>query len=271
MTKESLTGSTMVPYKFYIGKKGCCSMILFTIVILTFVLYVTYFQRPPTDELLRMNSKIFQSQESDSIDYLSKIKKFKSSKRKSDNNSELKDSDGIKSVRTAEESKGQESSESGRSDLSKQQSRGRDTWQTFLKANNYVSIGEIYNSCEKSKRLLIGHVLLLPDPKYGGVMARTHMNFSTEYNVTGGEFYIDVKYNDKDLYDNHWELCELAQDDEDEEDQRLVACPLAKGPHSFVQDRNIPYYLPKGKYETNVWITDQTEEVFLCGRCVFVL
>ena len=53
--------------------------------------------------------------------------------------------------------------------------------------------------------------------------------------------YIEVQYNDKDLYSNHWELCTVEEGMED----RIIYCPISTGKKNFVKDLPIPSYLPK--------------------------
>jgi hypothetical protein len=59
--------------------------------------------------------------------------------------------------------------------------------------------------------------------------------------LTGGKFFLEVKYNGKVIYNKDWELCTLDEDYDD----RIVYCPFNPGDHSFVKDRQIPIYLPK--------------------------
>lgn len=63
--------------------------------------------------------------------------------------------------------------------------------------------------------------------------------------LEGGKFFIEVKYNGKDLFSRNWELCTL---DEDYGDERIIYCPFEPGDYSFVKDRPIPFYLPKVCY-----------------------
>ena len=63
--------------------------------------------------------------------------------------------------------------------------------------------------------------------------------FSAE-EITSGQFYILSKYNGKELYSNHWDLCTI---DEEKED-RVVFCPVV-GKKNYVKDMKIPSYLPK--------------------------
>lgn len=127
----------------------------------------------------------------------------------------------------------------------------------------------------------MGKAILLPDKETGGLKVRTFINitlgrykmisvFTTimfgqpikerlvplsrvcqsiftciklfeEQPLTEGEFLIDVKYNGKDLYDNHWEFCTI---DENKE-VRQVFCPYKPGFYAWATDKKIPKYIPK--------------------------
>ncbi|XP_046585106.1 uncharacterized protein LOC124292099 isoform X2 [Haliotis rubra] len=111
-------------------------------------------------------------------------------------------------------------------------------WGSFVRRNNFVSVGEVWDrGCDED--------------------------------VDEGEFYLDVKYNNNDLFDNHWDLCTL--EEESDQDKRTISCPLKSGPKSEIKDREIPRYLPKGEYYTRSWITNQKGVVLMCGYSDFVL
>lgn len=66
--------------------------------------------------------------------------------------------------------------------------------------------------------------------------------FSTlEKALTEGEFLIDVKYNGKDLYDNHWEFCTI----DENQKKRQVFCPYKPGFYEWATDKKIPKFIPK--------------------------
>ncbi|XP_041376607.1 putative phosphatidylglycerol/phosphatidylinositol transfer protein DDB_G0282179 [Gigantopelta aegis] len=114
----------------------------------------------------------------------------------------------------------------------------------------------------------VGTVVMLKDEVYGGVKTRTYMNFTLDEDLSeGSEFYIDVKYNDNGLYDNHWDLCEVEED----EDERDIYCPVAKGKKTYISDKKIPNYLPKGHYRTSARITNSKGVDILCGYADFVI
>ncbi|KAK6171186.1 hypothetical protein SNE40_019431 [Patella caerulea] len=145
-------------------------------------------------------------------------------------------------------------------------------WETFLREKNYVSIGEVFDSCDGEKRKMVGQTVIVEDKINGGVKTTTFVNFTTEHSITGGELYIDIKYNDKDLYDNHWEVCDITYyKDGIAEEEHFIDCPYPIGFHSFTRDIKILNYLPKGKYEINILVTDQIKEDMLCSRTIFFL
>ena len=74
-------------------------------------------------------------------------------------------------------------------------------------------------------------------------MHHQFMILFTEKEVTEGEMFIDVKYNGKDLYNNHWDLCHV-EDDREEED-RIIFCPIKPGRQLYVKQLKIPIYIPK--------------------------
>ncbi|KAL5022811.1 hypothetical protein ScPMuIL_001966 [Solemya velum] len=139
-------------------------------------------------------------------------------------------------------------------------------WMSFLETNHFVKIGGVYDSCEEEVRKTVGTSILLPDGK-GGVKTRTYINMTLDIDVTEGVFYMEVKYNSQDLYSSQWDLCTLDEDFDD----RLIFCPLKAGLHSWKKERKVPGYLPKGRYETKAWVTDQTEEIIACGMSDFIL
>ncbi|KAK6171189.1 hypothetical protein SNE40_019432 [Patella caerulea] len=228
----------------FIGKRGCCSICAFIFISMIFAVYLTYFRHPPADELIRMNNHRF------SMDSSHNVKSDSSNARQSPELDTEKDTN---------------------VDLPEVVDKERAKWENFLREKNYVSIGEVFDSCDAKSRKLVGQTIMLKDEKHGGVKTRTFLNFTTESDVTDGEFFIDVKYNDNDLFDNHWELCGLTYYNDDGEEEVLADCPYPKGFHSYTKDRKIPDYLPKGKFETNIWITDQNKDAVLCGRSIFVL
>lgn len=144
-------------------------------------------------------------------------------------------------------------------------------WNDFIDRNDFVSIGEIYDNCDEKDRILVGKAILLPDIKWGGfkgVKARTFINTTFESELTGGQFFIEVQYKGTTIFKRDWELCTL---DEDYGDERIIYCPFNPGDYSFVRDKKIPYLLPKGRYQTKGWVTDQNGDIILCGYSDFQL
>ncbi|XP_062567964.1 putative phosphatidylglycerol/phosphatidylinositol transfer protein 2 [Saccostrea cucullata] len=140
-------------------------------------------------------------------------------------------------------------------------------WQKFVDDNKFVGIGDVYNSCDNKDRITIGKAIMLPDPETGGIKVRTFINITLEKPLTEGEFLVDVKYNGKDLYDNHWEFCTI---DENQE-VRQVFCPYKPGFYSWATDKKIPKFIPKGKYETRAWLNGDDGQLLTCGLTTFVL
>lgn len=143
-------------------------------------------------------------------------------------------------------------------------------WEDFIKKNDFTPIGEIFDNCDEKDRLMVGRTIMLPDVRWGGlkgVKSRTFINTTLDAELTGGKFFLEVKYNGKVIYNKDWELCTLDEDYDD----RIVYCPFNPGDHSFVKDRQIPIYLPKGRYETKGWVTDQDNTIILCGFSDFTL
>lgn len=141
-------------------------------------------------------------------------------------------------------------------------------WNSFIEAHHYVSIGDIYDSCEEDGRKWLGKTILLPDKERGGVTSKTFLNVTFEETLADGEFFLSVSYGGKDLYENQWKFCEM--EEEDEED-RWIFCPYKPGSYSWVISRKIPNYLPKGTYKATARLTNENEDVILCGFAEFVL
>ncbi|XP_052819259.1 putative phosphatidylglycerol/phosphatidylinositol transfer protein DDB_G0278295 [Mya arenaria] len=156
-------------------------------------------------------------------------------------------------------------------DIAAEEKKAIEYWDNFIQKNNFVSIGEIYDNCDEKDRMMVGRTILIPDVRWGGlkgVTSRTFINITLDEDLEGGRFYLEVKYNGNDLFARNWELCNL---DEDYGDERQIYCPFASKDYSFVKDRQIPKYLPKGRYETKGWITDQNDQVAICGFADFTL
>ncbi|CAH1780094.1 unnamed protein product [Owenia fusiformis] len=140
-------------------------------------------------------------------------------------------------------------------------------WDRWIEKNNHVSIGEIYDKCEGDDRVTIGRVILIQDKVKGGVASVTYVNHTWDHVIDDGEVLIDVKYNNKNLYNNKWELCTI---DEDEE-ERIVFCPIKSNEKHYVKQMKIPNYLPKGRYQAKVWLLDQEEVNVACGFADFTI
>lgn len=140
-------------------------------------------------------------------------------------------------------------------------------WQKFVDDNKYVAMGDVYNSCDDKDRITLGKAILLPDKETGGLKVRTFINITLEKPLTEGEFLVDVKYNGKDLYDNHWEFCTI---DENQE-VKQVFCPYKPGFYTWATDKKIPKFIPKGKYHTRAWLNGDDGKLLTCGLTTFVL
>ncbi|WAR11498.1 hypothetical protein MAR_025678 [Mya arenaria] len=118
---------------------------------------------------------------------------------------------------------------------------------------------------------MVGRTILITDVRPGGlygVTARSFVNITLDEDLEAGRLYLEVKYNGNDLLARNWELCNL---DEDYGDERQIYYPFSSGEYSFVKECQIPTYLPRGRYETTVWITDQNDKVVICGFSNFTL
>ncbi|XP_052819262.1 putative phosphatidylglycerol/phosphatidylinositol transfer protein DDB_G0278295 [Mya arenaria] len=118
---------------------------------------------------------------------------------------------------------------------------------------------------------MVGRTILITDVRPAGlygVTARSFVNITLDEDLEGGRSYLEVKYNGNDLLARNWELCNL---DEDYGDEWQIYCPFSSGEYSFVKECQIPTYLPRGRYETTVWITDQNDKVVICGFSNFTL
>ena len=68
--------------------------------------------------------------------------------------------------------------------------------------------------------------------------------FCSDSEVFGGKFYLLVKYNGYNLYNNNWDLCTF---DGTDGDDRIINCPFVPGDYNFVKDKPIPGYFAKVK------------------------
>lgn len=142
-------------------------------------------------------------------------------------------------------------------------------WDRWVIENDFASIGVIYDKCEGDDRLTVGQVIMLPDKKKGGVTSRSYMNYSLAVDVDeGAEIKISVQYNGKDLYSNHFDFCTI--DDTDPPEERLIYCPVKKGPKFWKKDMKIPNYLPRGDYYATGEVT-MDGATLACGEAKFTL
>ena len=59
--------------------------------------------------------------------------------------------------------------------------------------------------------------------------------------VSGGEMYVDCKYNKQELYKSHWDI----HTSEDGTGSQVLFFPLQPGKLNIIKDLDIPYFLPK--------------------------
>lgn len=138
-------------------------------------------------------------------------------------------------------------------------------WKRWVKENGYVSIGKLFNKCNGTDKIMVGTVIMLPDEVNGGVTSRTYLNVTLQTPVTGGQMFLKCQYNGNDLYSNQWDLCTV----EEGTDDRIIYCPVRPGRRKFVKNLKIPNYLPKGRYSTKAWLTNQNEEMIGCAFADF--
>ncbi|XP_053402789.1 uncharacterized protein LOC128558041 [Mercenaria mercenaria] len=124
-------------------------------------------------------------------------------------------------------------------------------WEHFINTNNFTAIGEIYDNCGEKISFEIFPFL-------------ETLIYSE---LVGGRFFLEVKYNGKDLYSNNWELCTLDEDYDD----RIVYCPFYPGEYSFVKDKSLYTYQRWDRFESKAWITDQEDRTIVCGYSDFTL
>ncbi|OWF48048.1 phosphatidylglycerol/phosphatidylinositol transfer protein-like [Mizuhopecten yessoensis] len=222
--------------------------LLFIFCCMIFSVYVTYFNHGPPEDIMARNRQQQHGAESDNED-----KGLHVAKR-----------DELNAVENEEGGDDEKIKDEDNPDFVE----SKKLWENFIKSNDYVSIGDLYSGCDEGDRVLVGKSIMLPDKENGGIKARIFLNFTFEEEYMGGEFVLEVKYNNKELYDNHWDMCIL---DENQPD-RLIFCPYeANAQWSWVKDKKIPSYLPKGRYETKAYVTNQDDKRILCGYSLFIL
>lgn len=134
-------------------------------------------------------------------------------------------------------------------------------WSKWIADTKYVSVGSLYDSCDAPDRTMIGKTILLPDEASGGVITRLHLNASFDEEIQYGEFSVNIKYNGRHLYENHFDLCTYDKD----EPEPMIHCPLRKGPYVLVKSFQVPSYLPKGRYQATGWVTNEEKKTVVCG------
>jgi len=217
-----------------------CKRILI-IVTITFTLtlfftYIKFFRRLPVQEILNLNRRHNSNYtyKSPTYDYY--------------DDSISRDYDTDYSIRTSESSK--------------------HLWNEFIKRNNYVSVGDIYQTpCDETvNKIQIGKTILMVD-RSGVLSTKTFLNVSVTSEITQGEFFLEVKYEGKKIYSAHFPLC----NEDNTPDSIKLPCPISIGIHKYMRKADVPGFLPKGTYYTKVWATDQTERVLGCGYCEFTI
>jgi len=144
-------------------------------------------------------------------------------------------------------------------------------WEAWVDANGYVPIGEVYDKCEHDEHQLnLGRVVLLPDKKKGGLLAKLFINATLGQDVTSGGIQIDIKYNKHDLYGSRWDLC-TAEDRELEVQNKILKCPIRAGRMRVAKPFKIPSFLPKGSYNLGIQIFNQDEAMVFCTKIEFAL
>lgn len=250
-------------------------------------IYLTFFKHPPPSVLLQMNMK---SQESSGLAFNDfgassfqtgkKLKADVSVVAKIEEDDDVDETLGLhKGVAGADLLKIDEEDEESEEDqhiqtqnkpivVQPQGGTGAAYWNQFLKVNNYLPIGAVFDKCDEPHEQ-IGTVVLLEDKELGGVKTITFFNVTFNEEIKGGQFNIDVKYNGNDLYDNYWDLCEL--EDELPEKNRTFNCPVHAGHWTVAKEKHIPGYLPKGRFTSKCWATDENDKVIGCGFSDFKL
>ena len=67
-----------------------------------------------------------------------------------------------------------------------------------------------------------------------------------DHDITTGDMALQVWYNGQELYKNHWELCSV--EDNFEDSDKIIVCPIKAGRHKYIKDMPIPSYLPKVRH-----------------------
>ncbi|KAH9490251.1 hypothetical protein Btru_035044 [Bulinus truncatus] len=213
--------------------------------------YFKFFMRPPMNELMKMNKK-----SPSNLDFGADSFKLDRALTREDQE---------KGEESETETLGADEEDGGDSELDREklQEAQDNYWSHFIEENNFIPIGAVYDRCEGPK-VQLGSVVLLENKDDGGLLARTFINITLNHNVTGGTFFLKVKYNGKDLFENYWELCEL--EDELPVANRTFTCPIASGKWSKVKNKPIPGYLPTGRYQTKAWVEDEKKKTFVCAH-----
>ncbi|XP_065914200.1 putative phosphatidylglycerol/phosphatidylinositol transfer protein DDB_G0278295 [Dysidea avara] len=76
--------------------------------------------------------------------------------------------------------------------------------------------------------------------------------------ITSGEIKVTVTYNDIQLLDKTYDVCELVEKSGDQ-------CPISTGNKTMSITEEIPSDLPNGKYVGTIYGTDQNDDPMICG------
>ncbi|CAH1270277.1 Hypp4304 [Branchiostoma lanceolatum] len=141
--------------------------------------------------------------------------------------------------------------------------QGAKHWDDFIVKNDYVEIGEYWDSCENPTRVL--GKATLQDNGNGGIKSVIFFNASWDFpKVEGLSCAQWVKYNGGDMFDNQWEdACELEADPSGQCPYKGLDCPLEKA-EVVQREISIPSYTPSGTYTQRSALKDQDGKDVMC-------
>ncbi|KAF6017420.1 hypothetical protein EB796_024270 [Bugula neritina] len=117
-------------------------------------------------------------------------------------------------------------------------------WGAWLYQNQYVSIGDVFDTdCDDKERILVGKLVLLPDPDTNGVKVRAYANTSFDNPIIYGTLHALVHYNGKEFYNNGLDLCTVDKNEKDK--SQILSCPISKGMHFIVKEKKVSPFYPQ--------------------------
>ncbi|XP_028391810.1 phosphatidylglycerol/phosphatidylinositol transfer protein-like [Dendronephthya gigantea] len=117
-------------------------------------------------------------------------------------------------------------------------------WDGWVKKNNYLSIGDVYDMCDSKNenRIKVGKAILSYDSSNGRIYATLVANITLGEDLVRGKANIYLSYGGRVLFNETFDVCRDIH-------VKGVKCPMRKGYKISVNERKkFPSHMPKGYF-----------------------